>query len=149
MPKRFEKNPKSIAESRALPQLQLGHCYHCDAPPPDNILCEVWNIWTCKQCRRTHHFVHHDSCSIDTKLPDPNKKNKYQRTNRNFSIMLTRYNGHQFLMTCQLGQKLDMEEHWLGTYIFLPGSMIMVQEKLKTINDRILESLQSSGNNRK
>ena len=38
---------------------------------------------------------------------------------------------------------MEMEEHWMGTYIFGSGSMILVSETRAEINEKILAGLRS------
>jgi hypothetical protein len=122
-----------------------GPCYHCDKKAKINTFCETWRVWTCAACRDSEHRRHHQTCArVLVKRNDrepgviPDKRYPF------FSIVLTRYDGRRVALQCRLGEKLELEDHWLGTYIFGAGGMILVAETRNAINRCILEGLQAT-----
>ncbi len=123
---------------RELQPLTTGHCYHCETKATTNVYCERWAAWACKNCLAQHHRLDHDDCK-DTEQKGPTSD---QSGPRLFSLSLTRYDGQAVSFMCQVGQKLEMEEHWLGTYVFFPSALVLVREDQQAINLKILKSLQ-------
>ena len=122
---------------RELQPLDIGPCYHCDTKALTNVYCDLWRVWACKSCLTTHHRAHHEDC----RGPALHGVESFQTRSRTFVLWLTRYDGHLFSLTCRLGLKIEMEDHWLGTYVFLPGAMILVLEQRGEINSLILDAL--------
>jgi uncharacterized protein YlzI (FlbEa/FlbD family) len=118
---------------------EIGPCYHCDAKSSSNTYCEIWRSWTCGSCLGKFHKVHHKSCAHEV-----DKKGLVsKRVQLYFTIQVTRYDGKIVPLQCRLGEKMEMEEHWMGTYIFGSGSMILVSESRAEINEKILAGLRS------
>ncbi len=95
-------------------------------------------MWSCAKCLVKHHRIDHEDChKVEKKLKEGSGEGY-------FSLLLTRFDGQVFSTICRRGMKLEMEDHWLGTYIFFPATLILVVEDRKTINERILQALQES-----
>jgi hypothetical protein len=125
--------------ARELEPLDPGHCYHCETKAVTNTYCEVWRVWSCTDCLKRHHRAHHNDCRLEVpKALTPAPRNSH------FRLYLTHYDGRPFSVLCRLGQKLEMQDHWLGTYIFFPDQMILCRETREIINKRILDGLQSA-----
>ena len=87
----------------------------------------------------THHLTHHKTCKKE--IPRNISKEVAQPTY--FRISLTRYDGHRISFRLRLGDSFEMEEHWLGTYILAPQSLVLVSEDIDAINESILAGLRS------
>jgi hypothetical protein len=86
-----------------------------------------------------HHKAHHKTCVVE--VEKGKLIGKQQRLY--FTILVTRYDGQVVPLQCRLGEKMEMEDHWMGTYIFGSGSMILVTESRAAINEKILNGLRS------
>ena len=126
-------------EERRPQKREIGPCYHCDVKSNSNTYCDTWRVWTCGKCLAKHHRDHHKSCLVD--IPKGHLVEKKQRNF--FTISVTRFDGRPFPLHCRLGDKLEMEDHWMGTYIFGRGGMILVTESRNEINDKILFGLKT------
>ncbi len=114
----------------------LDGCYHCGKKEVGNIFCLLWEIWACKNCMVNHHQIDHKDCRATVKnLLSQKSESKY------FNLTLTRYDGTMFSILCRRGIELPMEDHWLGTYIFFPDTLVLVREDRTTINKKILDAL--------
>ena len=67
-----------------------------------------------------------------------------EKTRKHFRIKVTRYDGQHLSLRCRLGGRLEMQDHWLGTYLFIGGGMILVTESRAQINERILDGLRTN-----
>lgn len=113
-------------------------CYHCGAEKRPLLRCEIWEIGTCVQCYESFHQPHHKTCKREA----PKSGSALRPTGpRYFSLNLTRFDGSPVRIQCELGQEIHMEDHWLGTYIYLSNGMVLVLEDRKEINEKILEGL--------
>ncbi len=122
---------------RELAPLAVGHCYHCETKKVTNVFCDLWEVWACMDCLARHHMLDHEDCK------DPASKVAFEGAEpRRIYLSLTRYDGQMVSFMCQTGVKLEMEEHWLGTYVFFPGAMVLVLEDRAAINELILKALQ-------
>lgn len=123
---------------RELKPLTTGHCYHCETKAVSNVFCDRWEVWACKSCLGQHHRLDHEDCkdldgkSLSSEIAGPRK----------FALALTRYDGQTISFMCQVGQTLEMEEHWLGTYVFFTNAMVLVREDQEAINVKIQKALQ-------
>jgi hypothetical protein len=63
---------------------------------------------------------------------------------RYFTVWVTRYDGKKLPLLCKLGEKLEMEDHWMGTYIFAAAGVVLVLEVREAINELILAGLQNA-----
>ncbi|MCX6111271.1 MAG: hypothetical protein NTZ90_16875 [Proteobacteria bacterium] len=131
----------SIPPAKKLAALDIGVCYHCNTRSNRNVFCELWNVWCCDPCLQRLHRTHHQTCDVDataTKGPAQRHEARY------FTLWVTRYDGRKLPLTCRLGDKLEMEDHWLGTYIFARGGMLLVTEDRATINEKLLLGLKAA-----
>ena len=124
-------------EWRELAPLTVGHCYHCETKRVSNVFCDLWEVWACNDCLAGHHRLDHEDCKNAASKVAVEPAAEPQK----IYLSLTRYDGRRLSFMCQRGYKLDLEEHWLGTYVFFPAAMVLVREDRKTINDLILKAL--------
>ena len=133
--------PKSSSRQTALGRpnsLEIGPCYHCESKARTNSFCQTWRIWSCTACLISLHRTSHESCKVDIdKVAQDKPRSSF------FLVHLTRYDGLYFPLRCRLGDKLDMEEHWMGTYVFGGNRILLVSESPREINDKILEGLKN------
>jgi len=116
-------------------------CYHCDQRAITNSFCNTWRVWSCTACLAKHHRAHHSSCDVIIAKGSEDPVHNYVRY---FSITFTKYDGSQIQVRYKLGDKLQMEDHWLGTYILSSSGLMLVRETRDVINQRILEGLASA-----
>ena len=124
-------------------------CFHCGKDESNLLSCEIWDVRTCRACRKRHHVGHHEQC---TKLQSAEeeeeetllgpKKTKGAETEY-FYIRLTRFDGQSTRIRCRKGVELPLEEHWAGTYLIFTAGMVLVKENRDEINEKLLEGLRS------
>lgn len=131
-------DPRYHSEMPSRPRpIKPAPCYHCDDKKATSAFCETWRVWTCYKCLEQHHRTHHVTCTLEV------PKNAHEaKVRAYFTVWVTRYDGRKVPLLCRLGEKLEMEDHWMGTYIFANAGMILVLETRLMINERILEGLQ-------
>ncbi len=123
-------------------QIKVQICYHCDKKSKAHMFCEIWETWTCRTCLEKHHRTHHTSCTLI--IPKEQIKDAKPIIRRKFRVYVTRYDGVRMMMMCVIGEKIEMEDHWAGTYIFFTGGMVLVNESRAEINERILFGLRTT-----
>jgi len=126
----------SLPAPKDLVALDVLACQHCNIRSNANVFCEIWVVWTCIDCMRSVHRVEHTIC-----IGKAEKNAEKDESPKYFTLWVTRYDGRKLPMSLRLGDKLEIENHWLGTYIFGGGGMILVTEDRATINERILLGL--------
>jgi hypothetical protein len=119
--------------------LNQSICYHCGKKTSALRYCETWRVNACQECMTSHHLTHHKTCKKE--IPRHLERKVVQPTY--FRISLTRYDGHPISFRLRLGDSFEMEEHWLGTYILAPQSLVLVCEDISAINESILAGLRS------
>lgn len=112
-------------------------CYHCDQKAVTNYFCETWKVWSCTGCAAKHHRAHHNSCDVII----PREAAEVYQGPKYFGVWFTRYDGQKISFRLKLGDKLELEDHWLGTYVLSGAGMVLVQETRDLINERILQGL--------
>ena len=116
-------------------------CFHCGDKKKQLTKCERWEVSACIRCITKYHATNHDSCEIEPE--DSTLKQKEGAQVEYFEILLTRIDQTNVKVLCKKGNKLKMEEHWAGTYIYSAASVILVLETKDAINERILQGLRS------
>lgn len=139
LPNSQVRSPAGSSSRKGAGSGEIGACYHCEAKSGSNTFCEIWRNWTCASCMNKHHKAHHKTCVVE--VEKGKLIGKQQRLY--FTILVTRYDGQVVPLQCRLGEKMEMEDHWMGTYIFGSGSMILVTESRAAINEKILNGLRS------
>lgn len=114
-------------------------CFHCDMKSSANAFCLLWKAWVCKACEAQHHQRYHPSCAVTPVF----STHLSERRMRTYSVCLTRFDGRRLYLVCRLGEKLRMEKHELGTYLYGAHGMTLVLEQRATINERIVQGLRT------
>ena len=122
-------------------EVETDLCYHCEKRSNSTTYCERWTIWSCQQCIQKSHRGYHKSCENPAVVTG---KEEISHTTKYFSILFTTYSGTASTMILKLGDKIRMEDHWLGTYVFSSAGMMLVRETRSQINDLILSGLASA-----
>lgn len=112
-------------------------CYHCGTKKSALLYCELWMVTACKECMQINHKSHHKTCKRDI----PKNISAEPPKRPMFRVTLTRFDGQKIGLLMRLGDSLEMEEHWAGTYILAPQTLLLVMEDIPTINKTILAGL--------